>query len=343
MTNKPTSRPPLAVTMGDPCGIGPDIILRTWLKKGQAELPHFFVIGSANALKSRADSLGISLEFALVQTPTASVDGVLNIMDTETSAIGLAGKPSKDDALSTIEAIETAVRLTCSNQASGIVTAPINKKALYSAGFNHPGHTEFLAELAERHTGSTVMPVMMLAGPELKTVPVTIHIALEAVPGAVTQELIEDTARITAHDLRTHFGIESPKLAIAGLNPHAGEEGAMGMQDIEIIAPAVATLQKEGIDAIGPLPADTMFHAAARKRYDVALCMYHDQALVPAKTLGFDDAVNVTLGLPFVRTSPDHGTAYDIAGTGKADISSFVAALKMAVEMTARPGVLNDG
>ena len=324
---------PLAVTLGDPCGIGPDILIKTWADTNASDLPAFFVIGSAEVLAARAEVLGVSIDIERIKTPTASTNSTLAVMDTASQAQGTPGKPELNDARSTIEAIETAVALTLKGQAAGVVTAPINKKALYSAGFKHPGHTEFLAELAKHHTGEEALPVMMLAGPELRTVPVTIHIPLDAVAHALTQPLIERTVRIVDHDLKVRFGVKQPRIAIAGLNPHAGEEGSMGTQDIDIIAPAIETLRGEGLNVVGPLPADTMFHASARKTYDAALCMYHDQALIPAKTLAFDDAVNVTLGLPFIRTSPDHGTAYDIAGSGIANPSSFIAALKMAGEM----------
>ena len=324
---------PLAVTLGDPCGIGPDVILKALQASHDAKLPEFFVIGSTHVLRERAKLIGLDLDIVEIDTPATPEGNVLCVMDTGIQAVGKPGKPSETDAQSTIKAIDLAVDLTVNGNASGVVTAPINKKALYSAGFEHPGHTEYLAELARRMTGETAFPVMMLAGPDLRTVPVTIHIPLDAVPGALTQDLIERTARIVASDLSSRFGIVEPVLAIAGLNPHAGEEGSMGTQDIEVIQPAVNRLLSENLNVTGPLPADTMFHAAARKQYDVALCMYHDQALIPAKTLAFDDAVNVTLGLPFIRTSPDHGTAYDIAGTGQANPSSFIAALNMAAEM----------
>jgi 4-hydroxythreonine-4-phosphate dehydrogenase len=214
-----------------------------------------------------------------------------------------------------------------------VVTNPIAKSVLYNAGFKFPGHTEFLADLGIKAFGQNVIPVMMIAGPMLRTVPVTIHIPLKDVPAALTETLIYQTCRIVAHDLNGRFGLSAPRLAISGLNPHAGEDGALGSEDAAIIAPAVARLRADGIDAFGPLPGDTMFHASARDTYDVAICMYHDQALIPAKALGFDDAVNVTLGLPFIRTSPDHGTAFSLAGTGKAKSSSLIAALKMAAGM----------
>jgi 4-hydroxythreonine-4-phosphate dehydrogenase len=216
--------------------------------------------------------------------------------------------------------------------AMAVVTNPLAKSVLYQAGFKHPGHTEFLAELAA-HDGIVPRPVMMLWSTTLAVVPVTIHVALrEAVAQLTTRDIVE-TGRIIARDLRDRFGIQRPRIAVSGLNPHAGEDGSLGLEDRDIIAPAVAQLRKDGIDARGPLPADTMFHEAARRTYDCALCMYHDQALIPIKALAFDDAVNVTLGLPFVRTSPDHGTAFDIAGTGRANPSSFIAALRLAARM----------
>jgi 4-hydroxythreonine-4-phosphate dehydrogenase len=240
------------------------------------------------------------------------------------------GRPDPANAAGTIEAIDRAVADCLAGHAAAVVTCPIAKKPLYDAGFGFPGHTEYLAHLASLHTGGAVTPVMLLAGPELRTVPVTIHIALAEVPKVLTTELIVAISRITAADLASRFGIARPRLALAGLNPHAGESGAMGTEDERIIRPAVEILRAQGIDAFGPLPADTMFHARARAGYDVAICMYHDQALIPAKALAFDEAVNVTLGLPFIRTSPDHGTAFDIAGKGIARPDSLIAALKLA-------------
>jgi len=221
-------------------------------------------------------------------------------------------------------------------EAAAIVTNPVAKNVLYRSGFPEPGHTEFLARLAAEATGTAVRPVMMLWSPELAVVPVTIHLPLAQVPGALDTALIVETGRIAARDLTSRFRIANPRLAVAGLNPHAGEDGAMGAEDIAIVRPAVEKLLALGIAVRGPLPADTMFHEGARATYDVALCMYHDQALIPIKTLAFDHAVNVTLGLPFVRTSPDHGTAFDIAGTGRADPSSLIAALRLAAKLAAR-------
>jgi 4-hydroxythreonine-4-phosphate dehydrogenase len=217
--------------------------------------------------------------------------------------------------------------------AAAVVTNPIAKNVLYDWGFAEPGHTEFLAKLVAEATGKWWRPVMMLWSPQLAVVPVTIHLPLKEVVARLSTTLIVETGRIVAHDLAARFGIARPRLVIAGLNPHAGEAGALGDEDTSVVAPAVARLVADGIDARGPLPADSLFHAAARASYDAALCMYHDQALIPIKTLAFDHAVNVTLGLPFVRTSPDHGTAFDIAGTGRADASSLVAALRLAARL----------
>jgi 4-hydroxythreonine-4-phosphate dehydrogenase len=293
-------------------------------------------------LAARARRLGLNINFAATTTaeaagefavalPVCHIDGLVPDKPGETSA--LSGKV-------VIESIARAVKDTLDGACRALVTAPIHKAALAGAGFGFPGHTEFLADLATRATGKPVVPVMMLAGPKLRAIPVTIHIPLKDVPKALTTELIIATCRIAATDLRARFGIAQPRLAVAGLNPHAGENGTMGHEDANIIAPAIQVLRAEGIDAFGPLPADTMFHDDARKRYDVAICMYHDQALIPAKALGFDDSVNVTLGLPFVRTSPDHGTAFGIAGRGIAKEQSLVASLKLAAEISRTTGSL---
>jgi 4-hydroxythreonine-4-phosphate dehydrogenase len=242
------------------------------------------------------------------------------------------GKPDDSSAPAAITAIRNAVSDVAEGRAGAVVTNPIAKSVLYRAGFKHPGHTEFLAELAG-NGGPAPLPVMMLWSPELAVVPVTIHLPLRDAITELSSDLIVRTALIVASDLKARFGIVRPRLAISGLNPHAGEDGSLGTEDQSIIAPAIATLRSEGIDVRGPLPADTMFHAAARKSYDCAICMYHDQALIPIKTIAFDDGVNVTLGLPFIRTSPDHGTAFDIAGTGKANPASLIAALRLAARM----------
>ena len=245
----------------------------------------------------------------------------------------IAGTPSAAHATAIVASIETTVALTLAGVASAVVTAPIAKHVLLEQGFAHAGHTEFLAELAARHGFADAFPVMLMASPRLLAVPVTVHIALKDVPAALTQDRLVRTAEVTAASLARYFAISNPRLAICGLNPHAGEEGKLGREEIEIIAPAVALLRSRGMDARGPLPADTLFHAAARQSYDVVLAMYHDQALIPFKTLSFEDGVNVTLGLPFIRTSPDHGTAFALAGTGRADPTSFIEALKLARRM----------
>lgn len=325
----------LAVSSGDPSGIGPEIAISAWSRREDMHLAAFFLLADPDLMASRAARLGLDIPLEIT-TPELATDvfrRALPIVPLKNRQSDLPGIPSVDNAAGTVEAIETAVSLTLSSRARAVVTCPIAKKPLYEAGFTYPGHTEFLAHLASKHLGYEVTPVMMLAGPLLRAVPVTIHIALSKVPAVLDTQSILIVSRITALALKDQFGIAAPRLAIAGLNPHAGEDGTMGMEDERIVRPAVETLRAEGIDARGPLPADTMFHAAARAGYDAAICMYHDQALIPVKTLGFDDSVNVTLGLPFVRTSPDHGTAFDIAGTGQARPDSLIAALRLADEL----------
>jgi 4-hydroxythreonine-4-phosphate dehydrogenase len=330
---------PLALTQGDPAGIGPEITLAAWLQRQALSLPGFLFIGDPAMLAARAKRIGLDVPIAECGPDEAlSTFGtalpVLPVKNAgDAAALAVPGEPHVASAQGTIGAIETAVALTLSGQTAAVVTNPIAKSVLYQAGFGFPGHTEFLADLAEKHTGRKVLPVMLLAGPKLRAIPVTIHIPVKDVPEALTQELIEETCRITHHDLKTRFGIEQPRLAVAGLNPHAGEDGAIGSEDRDIIHPAIVALRQEGINAFGPLPADTMFHDEARSRYDVAICMYHDQALIPAKALGFDTSVNVTLGLPFIRTSPDHGTAFGIAGQGVARATSLVEAIRLAGDL----------
>ena len=322
------SMKPIALTLGDPAGIGPELIVRAWLARGDAP---FFALAAPGPLAECARALGIEAPIAEVEPEAAAAAfaDALPVVPLIAPANATPGTPDRRFAPATIESIERAVALVREGRARAMVTNPIAKKTLYDAGFRHPGHTEFLGELA-RAWGSSVDPVMMIWSPLLAVVPVTIHIALADVPRRLTTELIVATARTVDRDLRARFGLSRPRLALAGLNPHAGEGGAMGREEIETIVPAIEILRAEGIDAFGPLPADTMFHPAARARYDVALTMYHDQGLIPAKTLAFDDGVNVTLGLPFIRTSPDHGTAFDIAGKGLANPSSLLAALKLA-------------
>ena len=279
----------------------------------------------------------MGMDVAIAETDPAGAAHLfvkaLPVVPLAAKLIDAPGHPDKRNAPGIIEAIDRAVADTFEGRAAAVVTCPIAKKPLYDAGFRFPGHTEYLAHLAGQKTGTEVTPVMMLAGPDLRAVPVTIHIALADVPTALTTAAIVETVRITAHDLRSRFGIARPRIAVSGLNPHAGEGGAMGLEDERIIRPAVETLKAEGIDTFGPLPADTMFHARARAGYDAAICMYHDQALIPAKALAFDETVNVTLGLPFIRTSPDHGTAFDIAGKGIARPDSLIAALRLARQL----------
>ncbi|MGO8021524.1 4-hydroxythreonine-4-phosphate dehydrogenase PdxA [Rhizobium leguminosarum] len=331
----PFSRP-LALSQGDPAGIGPDITLMAWLRRRELGLPPFFLIGDPDVLALRARQLNLAVSIRETDEASKAAGMFADALPVMTIPVGIevvAGEPHAATAKGTIASIEKAVSLVIDGEALAVVTNPIAKAVLYEAGFRFPGHTEFLANLAARATGRPVTPVMMLSGPKLRAIPVTIHIPIRDVPQALTGELITETCRIAHEDLRQRFGIEAPRLAVAGLNPHAGEGGAIGTEDEDVIRPAIERLRDEGIDAIGPLPADTMFHDEARARYDVAICMYHDQALIPAKALGFDDSVNVTLGLPFVRTSPDHGTAFGIAGKGLAREHSLVAALKLAAQL----------
>jgi 4-hydroxythreonine-4-phosphate dehydrogenase len=322
---------PLALTMGDPAGIGGEIALAAWLQGG---LPPFFLIDDADHLKSLADCLGWTIPIRAISHPDQIEPGFLPVLHRSLPAAVTPGRPDPANAAAVIAAIEEAVDLTRRGLAAAIVTNPIHKQSLYQVGFAFPGHTEFLSSLA----GDKPV-VMMLVSPELRVVPVTIHMPLKDVAASLTSEMIVTAGRIAAEALRRDFAIDSPRLAIAGLNPHAGEGGALGREDIDIIAPAVALLQSEGIAATGPLAADTMFHAEARAGYDAALCMYHDQALIPIKTLDFHGGVNVTLGLPFIRTSPDHGTAFGLAGSGKARPDSLIAALRLAAAMAERRAV----
>jgi 4-hydroxythreonine-4-phosphate dehydrogenase len=326
---------PLALTMGEPAGIGPDITLAAWLRRRELKLPPFYCLADPALLAQRAGALGLdcAIEAVAPQDAAARFDHVLPVAPLSATVSARPGEADPANAQAVIEAIARAVGDVRAGTAAAVVTNPINKKTLYDAGFRHPGHTEFLGTLSAAWTGHPGKPVMMLAGPGLRTVPVTIHIPVRDVADALSRELIVETGRIVADELRRRFGIREPRLAVAGLNPHAGEGGALGSEDETIVRPAVEALRAEGIAARGPLPADSMFHPQARVTYDAALCMYHDQALIPAKTVAFSETVNVTLGLAFVRTSPDHGTALDIAGTGKAEPASLAAALRLAAEL----------
>jgi 4-hydroxythreonine-4-phosphate dehydrogenase len=332
----------LALTLGEPAGIGPDLTLAIWRRRAELNLPPFYLIGNVDFLSQRASVLGLDIPIAVVapEEAVAAFARALPVKPLGLSIAAAAGKPDASSAPAAIGSIRHAVDDVLAGRATAVVTNPVAKNVLYRSGFAEPGHTEFLARLAAEATGKPVHPVMMLWSPELAVVPVTIHLPLRDVPGRVTSDLIVETGRIVARDLAVRFGIARPRLAIAGLNPHAGEDGAMGSEDAGTVLPAVKRLQAEGIAARGPLPADTLFNARARANYDVALCMYHDQALIPIKTLAFDSAVNVTLGLPFVRTSPDHGTAFDIAGSGRADPSSLIAALRLAARLSANAPAL---
>ncbi|MEH2484799.1 4-hydroxythreonine-4-phosphate dehydrogenase PdxA [Bradyrhizobium sp. AZCC 2230] len=331
---------PLALTLGEPAGIGPDITIAAWLRRRELGLPAFYLLGDealiAQRAKELAKTLGAEIRIAAVSpgdAETAFADA-LPVVATGEPATAAPGKPDASSAPAALASIRQAVSDVRAGRASAVVTNPIAKSVLYRAGFRHPGHTEFLAELASLD-GHLPQPVMMLWSPRLAVVPVTIHVSLREALSQLTSELIVSTVRIVATELTSRFGIARPRIAISGLNPHAGEDGSLGHEEQTVIAPALKVLRNDGIDARGPLPADTMFHEAARNTYDCAVCMYHDQALIPIKTVAFDDAVNVTLGLPFIRTSPDHGTAFDIAGTGKANPASLIAALNLASRMAA--------
>jgi len=323
---------PLALTVGEPAGIGPDIALAVWHRRAELNIPPFYIVAEIDFLADRADRLGLDIPLVAATPATASATfpTALPVVAVGVPISARPGRPDRSSAPAAIASIRRAVADVLAGTAAAIVTNPVAKNVLYNSGFAEPGHTEFLGKLVQEATGRPVRPVMMLWSPELAVVPVTIHLPLKDVVHRLSTALIVETGRIVARDLAARFGISRPRLAIAGLNPHAGEDGALGEEDRAIVAPAVAKLAAEGIDAKGPLPADTLFHERARATYDVALCMYHDQALIPIKTLAFDHAVNVTLGLPFVRTSPDHGTAFDIAGTGAADPASLIAALRLA-------------
>jgi 4-hydroxythreonine-4-phosphate dehydrogenase len=327
---------PLALTLGDPAGIGPDITLLAFAARNVEAIPPFVLLGDMAVLAARAEALGLSVPIVSVGTASEAADrfaDALPVLPIDAPGPVLAGKPDLAAMPAVKQSIERAVGLVRNGEARAVVTNPVSKSLLYQAGFTFPGHTEYLADLAGGDAGAP-LPVMMLVAGPFKVVPITIHIPLKDVPRTLTRELILETIRITHEDLRRFFGYVQPRLAVSGLNPHAGEDGSLGTEEIDVIAPAIAAARAEGIDVTGPYPADTLFHAAARERYDAALCMYHDQALVPFKTLAFDEGVNVTLGLPFVRTSPDHGTAFDIAGTGQANPRSLIEALRLADAMS---------
>ncbi|KQT15357.1 4-hydroxythreonine-4-phosphate dehydrogenase [Methylobacterium sp. Leaf399] len=333
-----TPHVPLALTLGDPAGIGPEIALSAWLARDDGPgLPPFFLVGDPDFVERRASELGLQVPVAEVG-PELAVEvfpRALPVVALPSGAriLAIAGSPDPANAGATLESITAALGFVRAGSAGALVTNPIAKYVLTQVGFAHPGHTEFLAALCVAPGETPPLPVMMLWSETLAVVPVTIHVALRRVPDLLTQDLVVRTARIVAADLRSRFGIARPRLVLAGLNPHAGEAGTIGTEDRDVLEPAVAILRAEGIDIRGPLSADTLFHPRARAGYDVALTPTHDQALIPIKTIAFDEGVNVTLGLPFVRTSPDHGTAFDIAGRGLARPDSLMAALRLAARL----------
>jgi 4-hydroxythreonine-4-phosphate dehydrogenase len=325
---------PIALTMGEPAGIGGELSLKAWLERQERQLPVFFAIADPRYLAQFAERLGWAVPIAEIDTPEAAGAAfrtALPVLPVSLPGSLTAGHPDPRNAGCVLTSVRKAVELTMAQRAGAIVTNPVHKKTLYEAGFQHPGHTEFLAELA-----GVPRSVMMLACPALRVVPVTAHMPLADAIARLSREEIVATGQITAEALRTDFGIGEPRIMVAGLNPHAGEAGSLGREEIDIIAPAVADLKRLGILVTGPAPADTLFHERAREGYDAAICMYHDQALIPIKTIDFHGGVNVTLGLPFVRTSPDHGTAFEIAGLGVADVTSLAASLTMAADIAAR-------
>ncbi len=325
---------PLCLTQGDPSGIGPDVTLALY-RRARDRDEAFFVLADPDLLRRRARQLGLAVEIAETEPEEAkkTFPSALPVVALSAHARGEPGRPDPGDAAATIESIARAVELVHAGRAAGVVTNPIAKSVLYRAGFAHPGHTEYLGELARKLYARPARPVMLLWSRELAVVPATIHVPLARVPTLLKTDDLVEIGEIVAEAFRRDFGLDRPRLVFAGLNPHAGEDGTIGREDIDIIAPAVARLSARGFDVRGPLPADTMFHAAARKTYDVAICAYHDQALIPIKTLAFDSGVNVTLGLPFIRTSPDHGTAFSIAGTGQASETSLAEATALAARM----------
>jgi 4-hydroxythreonine-4-phosphate dehydrogenase len=327
---------PLALTSGEPAGIGPDITLQAWLRRHELKLPPFYLIGDREFLDRRAKVLRLDVKTTEVRAEDAVgvFANALPVVATGMRSTAEPGCPDDASADAAIASIRQAVSDAIEGRAAAVVTNPIAKSVLYRAGFRHPGHTEFLAELAAKG-GQAPHPVMMLWSPALAVVPVTIHVPLRDAISQLSTELIVATTRIVVADMKSRFGLTKARIAISGLNPHAGEDGTIGSEERTTVAPAVEALRSQGIDVRGPLPADTMFHQAARSGYDCAICMYHDQALIPIKTLAFEEAVNVTLGLPFIRTSPDHGTAFDIAGTGRANPSSLIASLRLAARMAA--------
>jgi 4-hydroxythreonine-4-phosphate dehydrogenase len=328
---EPWADAPLALALGDPAGIGPEIAVKAWLARTDERLPPFLTVGDIRSVE--AIWSGPVERIASPAEALDVVDRALPLLSVEDGGEIAPGEPNLEGARCSLDSLEVATGLTRSGAAAALVTGPVSKAQLYAIGFSHPGQTEFVAE---RCGIAPENVVMMLAGPDLRVVPVTTHMPLRQVFDHLSVEVIAAKARTTARGLQRNFGIANPRLAFAGINPHAGENGALGTEEIEFIAPAIALLREEGIDAVGPLAADTMFHARARAGYDAAICLYHDQALIPLKTLHFDEGVNVTLGLPIVRTSPDHGTAFAIAGQNRAHPGATIAAIRLAADAVVR-------
>jgi len=318
---------PLAVSLGDPAGIGPEIVAKAWERREAARLPPFFAVGATRSIE--AVWQGPIVRIFDPAEAERHFDKALPIIEVVDAAAIIPGEPNMPGARCSLDSLELAAGLARSGTAGALVTGPVSKAQLYAIGFNHAGQTEFIAE---RCGVSRENVAMMLAGPTLRTVPVTTHVALRDVPDLLTVDLILAKIRTTDRGLRRNFGIAAPRLAVAGLNPHAGEQGALGREEIEIVVPAIELAREEGMDVRGPLAADTMFHPRARAAYDAAICLYHDQALIPLKTLHFDEGVNMTLGLPIVRTAPDHGTAFEIAGKDRAEPGAMIAAIAVAGE-----------
>lgn len=320
---------PIAVTMGEPAGVGVEIALKSWLKYEQQNLPPFFLLADPGHVRAMAATIQDAPAIVEIDEPEQTRHAIaqgLPVLPIQLSAPVTPGRPDRENARHVIEAIDHAVAYAKLGAVSAVVTAPIQKSALYAIGFSFPGHTEYLAHLC----GISTEPVMLLASPGIRAVPVTIHVSLREALEQLNEDIIVRQAEITAQALTSDFGLDHPHIAVAGLNPHAGEGGDIGREDIDIVAPAIQRLKDAGYNVSGPHPPDSMFHAKMRETYDVALCMYHDQALIPVKALGFDIGINVTLGLPIVRTSPDHGTALALAGTGRANPASMISAIGTA-------------
>ena len=323
--------PPLCLTMGEPAGIGGEIAIKAWTAQRTQAVAPFFMIDRPERLRALATRIGIDIPIAVINSPRdVHFTEALPVLALNATVDSEPGKLDTANAAAVIESITRGHALVMAGQASALVTNPIQKSTLYAAGFSYPGHTEFLAALAKSETP----PVMMLAVEGLRVVPITVHESLRTALDGLTIESIVVKARIAARELRARFGIAHPRLAVAGVNPHAGESGTIGREEIDIVIPAIEILRSEGWHVAGPLSPDTMFHPRARAEYDVAICHYHDQALIPLKTIDYDHGVNVTLGLDFIRTSPDHGTALDIAGTGTANPESLIAALNLAARLS---------